>query len=186
MIRVNLLGTQNIRRHGEIWWQLSLTLFALLVLAAVGTRLHGMQDRHLTTQRDEQRRVEAELKTLQPLLKQAARLQAKKAELERKVSAIDGLQSAQRQPARLLSAISQSLPEQIWLDTVRDTDAGLEITGKSFDNESVAAFMENLGVASGAPFSRVVLVESKAGVLHGRPIVAFIVAAHLALPETGP
>ena len=46
--------------------------------------------------------------------------------------------------------------------------------------------MENLGVASGAPFSRVVLVESKAGVLHGRPIVAFIVAAHLALPETGP
>ena len=81
MIRVNLLGTQNIRRHGETWWQLSLTLFALLVLAAVGTRLHGMQDRHLTTQRDEQRRVEAELKTLQPLLKQAARLQVKKAEL---------------------------------------------------------------------------------------------------------
>lgn len=43
-------------------------------------------------------------------------------------------------------------------------------------------------MASGAPFSRVALVESKARVLHGRPIAAFTVAARLAPPNdaTGP
>ena len=182
MIRVNLLPRQAASRHGETWWQLSLTLAALLVLALVGARLHGVQSIQLAAQHAEQRQLEAELQALQPLLKQTARLKAEKAELERKASVIGGLRNVQRQPARLLAAISQSLPEQIWLDAVRDTDAGLEITGKSFDNEGIAAFMENLGTASGAPFSRVVLVESKAGTLHGRPIVAFTVSAQPAPP----
>ena len=51
----------------------------------------------------------------------------------------------------------QSLPERLWLDAIRDTDAGLEITGKSFDNEGIATFMEHLDTASGAPFSPAVL-----------------------------
>ena len=182
MIRVNLLETQATRRQGEMWWQLSLTLLALLVLATVGARLYSTQSHQLTSQRDEQRRMEADLRTLQPLVKKAARLKAEKAELERKASVIGGLRGARRQPARLLAAISQSLPEQIWLDAIRDTSGRLEITGRSFDNESIAAFMENLGAVPGAPFSRVVLVESKAGTLHGRPIVAFTVSAHLAPP----
>lgn len=180
MIRVNLLGTQSAgRRHGETWWQLSLTLLALLVLAAVGARLHETQNEQLTAQRDDQRLMRAELQTLQPRLKQAARLKVEKAELERKVSVIGNLISTQRQPAQLLAVISQSLPEHLWLDSIRDTDEGLEIIGKSFDNENIAAFMENLGANPGTPFSRVVLVESKAGVLHGRSIVAFTVSAHL-------
>ena len=182
MIRVNLLATQAAGRHGETWWQLSLTLVALLVLALVGARLHSVQSVQLAAQHAEQRQLEADLQALQPLLRQAARLKAEKAELERKASVIGGLRGAQRQPARLLAAISRSLPEHLWLDAVRDTDAGLEITGKSFDNEGIAAFMENLGAASGAPFARVVLVESKAGTLHGRPIVAFTVSAQSAPP----
>lgn len=186
MIRINLLETQPVRRHSETGWQLSLTLAALLVLAVVSARLHRGQSHQLATQRDEQQRIQAELQTLRPLLQQAARLKAKKAELEAKTSAVGGLRSAQRQPARLLAAISQSLPEHLWLDAIRDTDAGLEITGKSFDNESIAAFMESLGMAPGMPFSHVVLVESKAGTLHGRSIVAFTLSAQLAPPDTEP
>ena len=182
MIRVNLLDTQAARRHGEIWWQLSLTLLALLVLVTISARLYNAQSYQLTAQRDEQRRTETDLHVLQPVLKKAARLKTEKAELERKVSVIGGLRGAQRQPARLLAAISQSLPEQMWLDAIRDTDGRLEITGRSFDNENLAAFMENLGAVPGVPFSRVALVESKAGTLHGRPIVAFTVSAHLMPP----
>lgn len=182
MIRVNLLDTQAARRHGEMGWQLSLTLLALLVLVVIGARLYSTQSYQLTAQRDEQRRTEADLHVLQPLLKKAARLKAEKAELERKVSIIGGLRGAQRQPARLLAAISQSLPEQMWLDAIRDTGGRLEITGRSFDNENLAAFMENLGAVPGVPFSRLALVESKAETLHGRPIVAFTVSAHLMPP----
>lgn len=186
MIRINLLKTHDARRHGETWWQLSLTLFALLVLAVFGARLHGVQSRQLATQHDERRRMEATLQTLQPRLREAARLKTEKADLERKIAAIGGLRSAQRQPARLLAAISQSLPEQLWLDAIRDTAEGLEITGKAFDNEGVAVFMENLGATLGAPAAHVFLVESKAGTLHGRPIVAFTMSARLAPLDTAP
>jgi len=182
VIRVNLLETQAARRHGEMWWQLSLTLLALLVLATIGARLYSTQSYQLSAQRNEQRRMEADLHVLRPLLKKAARLKAEKAELERKASVIGGLRGAQRQPARLLAAISQSLPEQMWLDAIRDTGGRLEITGRSFDNENIAAFMENLGAVPGAPFSRAALVESKAGTLHDRPIVAFTVSVHLVPP----
>ena len=182
MIRVNLLETQAARRHGETWWQLSLTLLALLALVTIGARLYGAQSYQLTAQRDEQRQTEADLHVLQPLLEKAARLKAEKAELERKASVVGGLHGAQRQPARLLAAISQSLPEQVWLDAIRDTGGRFEITGRAFDNGNIAAFMENLGAVPGAPFSRVALVESKAGTLHGRPIVAFTVSAHLMPP----
>lgn len=74
-------------------------------------------------------------------------------------SVVGGLRGAQRQPARLLAAISQSLPEQIWLDAIRDTSGRLEITGRSFDNDNIAAFMENLGAVPGAPLSRLALVD---------------------------
>ena len=182
MIRINLLKTHDVRRHGETRWQLSLTLLALLVLAVIGAWLHRIQSHQLTAQHDAQRRLEAALQTLQPRLQGVARLKVEKAELERKVAAIGGLRSARRQPARLLAAISQSLPEQIWLDAIRDTAEGFEITGKSLDNEGIATFMENLG----APAARVFLVESKAGTLHGRPIVVFTMSAQWAPPDAAP
>lgn len=186
MIRINLLDTQAARRHGETWWQLSLTLSALLVLAVAGARVHRVQSHQLTAQRGEQRQIEADLQALQPRLKRVARLKAEKAELERKVAPLSDLRNTRRQPARLLAAISQSLPEQIWLDAIHDTAEGLEITGKSFDNEGIAVFMENLAAALGVPSSRLFLMQSKAGTLHGRAIVAFAMSAQLTPPDTGP
>jgi Tfp pilus assembly protein PilN len=97
--------------------------------------------------------------------------------LDKKVGAIEDIKIKQRRPARLLDEISRSLPEQMWLVSIRDAGGGLQISGKSFDNVGIAAFMENL---EGSPlFGNVELVESKSELLQGKQVVAFTVVVHL-------
>ena len=83
-----------------------------------------------------------------------------------------------RSPARLLADISHSLPDQMWLISIKDIGTGIQISGRSFDNVGIAAFMENLGRSpsfSGVPD----LVESKSELLQGRQVVAFTVVARV-------
>ena len=85
------------------------------------------------------------------------------------------------EPARLLEEISHSLPDQMWLSAIKDTGGALQISGKSFDNVGIAAFMENL--ERSPSFGAVELIESKSELMQGRQVVAFTVVARIAVSK---
>ena len=101
--------------------------------------------------------------------------------MEKKVGAIEDLKLKQSRPARWLEEISHCLPEQMWLSSIKDIGGALQISGKSFDNVGIAAFMENLERSSS--FATVELVESKSELMQGRQVVAFMVVARIAVSK---
>jgi Tfp pilus assembly protein PilN len=101
--------------------------------------------------------------------------------MEKKVGAIEDLKLKQSRPARWLEEISHCLPDQMWLSSIKDIGGALQISGKSFDNVGIAAFMENLERSSS--FATVELVESKSELMQGRQVVAFTVVARIAVSK---
>ena len=177
MIRINLLPAREARRRVELRHQLQVAI--VTVLAAVGGGVWGytIQNSDLVTRQQELAGIEEEIKRLEEVVKEVQKLETRKAQMEKKVGAIEDIKIKQRRPARLLDDLSRSLPDQMWLVSIKEAGGVLQISGKSFDNVSIAAFMENLERSQS--FGSVELVESKSELLQDRQVVAFTVVARI-------
>ena len=177
MIRINLLSAREARRRVELRRQLQVAV--LVVVATIGSGVWGYraQNRNLEEHQQELAGIQEEVKRLEPIIKEVQRLETGKALLDKKVGAIEDIKTKQRRPARLLADISHSLPDQVWLVSIKDIGTGIQISGRSFDNVGIAAFMENLGRSPS--FGNVELVESRSELVQGRQVVAFTVIARV-------
>ena len=144
MIRINLLPAREARRRIELRHQLQAAIVAVLAVIGGGVWAYTTQNSELAARQQELRVVEEEIKRLEEIIKEVQKFETKKAQMEKKVGAIEDLKTKQSRPARLLEEISHSLPDQMWLSSIKDTGGALQISGKSFDNVGIAAFMENL------------------------------------------
>ena len=121
----------------------------LLVAATLLGVLLAAGDWYLLKQRLEEKSQEVaqaqrEVDELQAVIKEVDDFKHKKAELERKIRVINDLKLNQRGPVRVMDYISRALPELIWLDRMRMNASSLELEGRAFNTNAVAAFMENL------------------------------------------
>lgn len=177
MIRINLLPAREARRRGALRRQLQVAIVAVLAASASGVWGYMAQNSSLEAHQHELTGIQEEVKSLAAVMQEVQKFETKKALLDKKVGALEAIKATQRRPARLLADISSSLPDQMWLVSIKDTSAGLQISGRSFDNAGIAAFMENLERAPS--FGNVELVESRSELLQGRQVVAFMVIAQV-------
>ena len=177
MIRINLLPAREARRRLVLRRQLQVAV--VVVVAAIGGGVWGYmaQNSNLEAHQQELASIEEEVKRLEEVIKEVQQFETKQAALDKKVGAIEDIKTTQRRPARLLADISRSLPEQMWLISLKETATGIQISGKSFDHVGIAAFMENL--ERSPSFGNVELVESKSELLQGRQVLAFTVVARV-------
>ncbi len=180
MIRINLLPVREIRRRLAARQQLRLSLVLIVAAIGGGAWFYTVHNQELSERRQTLARLEAESKALDKIIKEVQKFQNQKTLLEQKVEVVGGLKKNQRRPARLLDEVSQSLPQQVWIISLKESGQAYQIIGKSFDNVGIAAFMENL--ERSAVFEGVELIESKSESLQGRQLVGFTVTARLSGP----
>lgn len=82
---------------------------------------------------------------LEPIIKQVEEFKKKNDDLERKVQVIKDLKARQKGPVRVMDHVSRALPELVWLEDMSVIGATLNLRGKAFNTNAVAAFIENLG-----------------------------------------
>lgn len=178
MIRINLLPAREAKRRQELRRQLQIGALALVLAVGAGVWGYMVQNQELELRKQDVARLDTEIKRLEEIIKEVRKYENQKSLMEKKVGAIEDIKLSQRRPARLLDEISASLPEKMWLLSIKDVGGGgLQIIGRSFDNVDIAAFMENLERLPS--FGSVELVESKSELVQGRSVVAFTVVARL-------
>src|SRR5258706_6392259 len=127
--------------------------------------------------------MRADREKFNPQLDQVGAFRAKKAELQKKIDVIAGLDRARKGPVRVMDELATHTPERLWLDSVSTKGAQIELTGQSLDNELVAVFLGSLG--DSPYFSNVDLNSTElANGPDGLKVVKFKIQATMVAPQT--
>ena len=131
MIRINLLAVErgSAPRAAIIPAAHRVTLAASLILLgtalAVGWWFWSLRQASLQLDRDIAQ-AEVETQQLRSVLSQVQKFEARKAQLQQRVTLIEQLRRGQTGPVHMLDEISRALPEQLWLTQM--TQKGQEVT----------------------------------------------------------
>jgi type IV pilus assembly protein PilN len=145
MIQINLLPVREAKRKADVKQNVLELVFALILVAAAIGFLHTDLAAKIDTSSNRIMQMQNDIEKFKPQLDQVAAFRAKKAELQKKIDVIAGLDRARKGPVRVMDELATHTPERVWLDSVSTKGAALELTGQSLDNELVAVFLGSLG-----------------------------------------
>ncbi|MFP4560531.1 MAG: PilN domain-containing protein [Thiohalorhabdus sp.] len=144
MIRINLLPHREQRRKLQLMRDgLGAGIFLLIVLgllAAAYLHLQKVEKRH-------QARVEymeAALADIRNKLDEVDQLKEKRKDLMNKLEQIRKLQHGRDLSVRIFENLGGAVPEDVSLDSVSQTDEGLQLEGAARTNNDVSSFMRRL------------------------------------------
>jgi type IV pilus assembly protein PilN len=149
MIRINLLAERRsvkaVSKGFQAGQKITVIGSLLLVLALVGVGWRywaiGQQKAEVArqvsaAQREEQRLAE--------ILKQVAEFEARKEQLQQRVTLIDELRKGQNAPVHMIDQVSRALPDMTWLTTIKQDGFTLTIQGRCLTLTSLSDFVGNL------------------------------------------
>lgn len=183
MIQINLLPVREARRKADVKQNVLELVFALILVGAVIGFLHSDLTAKLETSAGRIQQMQSDIAKFKPQLDQVAAFRAKKAELQKKIDVIAGLDRARKGPVRVMDELATHTPERVWLDSVSTKGTALELTGQSLDNELVAVFLGALGESP--YFENVDLNSTELGDgPDGLKVVKFKIQATMVAPQT--
>ncbi|MCZ6777806.1 MAG: PilN domain-containing protein [Acidobacteria bacterium] len=152
MIKINLLAEKKaVRAHTpRISFDASFNAQMFLMAGALGVALLyvGWQWRSLGSEASQLAveiiEGEKEAKRLEGVNKTGEELNAKRVELQDKVTLITDLKNNQSGPVHLLDQVSLNLPDFVWLDNLNTRGGTLSITGRATTYNAVSNFYNNL------------------------------------------
>ncbi len=156
MIRVNLLGTKEPSGAGPILEagfgggessekKGILAGIAILGLAVGAIGVQWLSATRTINQLDEEiNQLTQEKARLAPIIAQVEEYQAKLAELEEKERLIERLKNERQGPVRMLDALSDALPDFVWLTELTQRAGMVTIDGMAASLVSVADYIRKL------------------------------------------
>jgi len=182
MIQINLLPVREAKRKANVKQHvLELVLVLIVVVAGIGFVHIDLTDNLETTQ-NSITQMQNDIEKFKPQLDQVAAFRAKKAELQKKIDVIAGLDRARKGTVRMMDELATHTPERLWLETVSAKGTTIELTGQSLDNELVAVFLGSLGESP--YFSNVDLNSTElASGPDGLKVVRFKIQAQMKMPS---
>ena len=186
MIKINLLPHREEKRK-----QREKAFYALLVLGAVvglllvvvgGAVLEGLiarQDQRNNVLRQENQRLDVQIKEVATLNQEIQSLKARQ-------QAVEDLQSDRNQPVYLMDELVLQTPEGIYLKSLKQDGQRVMLNGYAQSNERVSEYLRNLG--NNSPWlERPDLIEIKAVVIgqgrEAKSVFEFTVNAGIKRPR---
>ena len=162
MILINLLPHREVaRKRRRESFYLTLGLAALLGLALC-VAAYAWYAAQIDSQRGRNTFLQAEITQLDAQIKDIATLQAEIAALKARQGAVEDLQGNRNLPVYLLSELVKQLPDGVYINSLKQENQTVLITGVAQSNERVSELLRNL--ANNSPWlTKPELVEIVAG-----------------------
>jgi len=161
MVRINLLphrAEKRAQRRRDFYVLLALAFGAAVVaVIAVAFIING----YIGVQTDRNEFIKAENKKLDEQIKEIASLKQDLDALKARQRAVEDLQADRNLPVHLLDELVKQVPEGVYLQTLKQDNLRVTLTGFAQSNERVSELLRNIGNAS-AWISSPELVEIKA------------------------
>jgi type IV pilus assembly protein PilN len=149
LIRINLLTVDRERTKRkakfDVGQKITVGCSFILVAAAlvVGWWFWSLQ-RESANLDQQIAQAEQETLRLQSIIQQVAQFEARRAQLQQRVTLIEELRKGQTGPVHLLDHISKSLPESMWLVDLRQAASEITIDGRCTSLSALSDFISAL------------------------------------------
>lgn len=165
MIKINLLPVRASKKKETIRQQVVVLVVALVGLLAVGLGAWIYLRSQITSLNNEIASSETELAALKTKIGAIDNLKKLQADVKKKLDVLNRLRRDKSGPASRLSALSESVPEKVWLTKYTENADKVSVSGGALSEDLIAVFMKSLQ-ASGA-FKNVELAVSEQAEISG-------------------
>jgi type IV pilus assembly protein PilN len=171
MIRINLLPLRASKKKETIRQQVSILVLSVIGLLVVGLSLYGLLLSKISAAKVQIESSENEIKSLKAKIGAIDNIKKLQADVKKKLDVLNQLRKAKNGPASRLAALSDAVPEKLWLTRYVENAGSVSVSGYAFSEDLIAQFMRNLQ-ASGA-FANVELQVSEQADLSGVQVKRF-------------
>ena len=162
MILVNLLPHREAarkRRREAFFATLGLAAIAGLLISGA---VYSWYLTQIETQRGKNLFLKTEITLLEGQIKEISTLQAEIAALRARQNAVEDLQGNRNLPVYLLTELVKQLPDGVYINSMKQDNQSVQITGVAQSNERVSELLRNF--SNNSPFlSKPELIEITAG-----------------------
>lgn len=145
MIRINLLPVRAVKKR-EMGRQVLALYAAVLIAAVVGNYLwYANRDSELQKANQGIAQTRAKIAELEKVIGEVTNINARKAEVEKKLAVLDTLRKGRNGPVRMLDALSSAMPKKVWLKDFVEASNSVTINGSAVSHDEVAELMRGLG-----------------------------------------
>ena len=144
MIRINLLPYRSKRRQSQILQHIAALLIVVSISGFGIFVVVFIKKSELTALEDEFSDLKAQNDVLRIKIGKIKDLDNLRADVERKLALVDQLQEGRFYSLVTLSGLADLIPENVWLNNIRDANGSLSISGMGESNKAVANFMRAL------------------------------------------
>jgi len=147
MIRINLLPHREEKRKRRQQQFLAVAGFAAILGAVVVGVVYLYLDSQAAQQRANVAYMKTEIDKLDKQIEEIRKIREETASLLAKKRVVEGLQANRSEPVQLLDQLLRQLPEGVYLRSIRQTGAKVNLTGYAQSNARVSTLMRNLGAS---------------------------------------
>ena len=169
MIRINLIRGKRKKRK-ELNIDVLYLLLPLLVLVGILV-FHRSVSGKIGQLETDIGKANAEVARLKKEIGEVESFKARKAELQQKVDVISKLQQGRKGPVTVFEALSATIPEKCWIDSLAIKGDRVDLRGVAANNYTIANFMTALGQSG--RFRDVVLGSAEQATVSNVKLVRF-------------
>lgn len=159
MIKINLLPLRASKKKETMKQQVTILVASLVGVLLIGLTAYGYLRSQINTVKTEISSSEAELAALKAKIGTIDNIKKLQVDVKKKLDVLNQLRRGKTGPAARLAALSDSVPEKLWLTKYTESGSKVSVAGVAMTEELIAVFMKSLQ-ASGA-FNNVELVVSE-------------------------
>ena len=149
MIKINLLPVRASKKKETIRQQVSILIISIVGLLVVWLSIYGVLLNKINNAKGQIESSEIEIKALKAKIGTIDNIRKLQADVKKKLDVLNQLRRAKSGPAARLAALSDAVPEKLWLTKYTENAGSVAVSGVAVNEELIALFMKNLQ-ASGA------------------------------------
>lgn len=159
MIRINLLPIRASKKKETIRQQISILIVCVVGVLVVGLASYFMLLNKINSVKSDIQNSENEIQALKTKIGTMEDIKKLQEDVKKKLDVLNQLRRAKNGPAARLAALSDAVPDRLWLTKYSENGPSVTVSGMAASEELIAIFMKNLE-ATGA-FTNVELQVSE-------------------------
>jgi len=165
MAHINLLPWREEQRQEQTRQFATVTALSMVLTGALIFLVHVTFSNQIDHQNFRNKILQDEIKRLDDSLKQIATLEETKAQLLARMDVIQSLQQRRPQIVHLFDDFVRTVPEGIYLTSIKQEGDQLTIKGVAESNGRVSAYMRNIDASVWMATPKLKVIETKKGTL---------------------